>query len=257
MQVGEYCKENNVSFASTPYSISEVDFLVDKCNVPFIKIASMDLVNYPFLEYISHKRLPIILSTGMGSLEEIRQAIDVIEKAGNSNICLLHCISIYPPEISTIRLKNIVGLREEFKNYPIGFSDHSLGIEMASAAVALGAALIEKHFTLDKSKIGMDNQMALEPNEMAQLVQNCHNVHLALGNETRIVFPAELEKRTIMRRSVVYTSDLLAGSVLTKEDLTAKRPGTGYPPEKIGEFVGRIIKRNVTSDTIVLNEDFL
>ena len=139
MEVALYCKTRGIAFASTPYSPSEVDFLVEKCDAPYIKVASMDLVNYPYLEYIARCGVPIVLSTGMGTMEEVRRAVATIEDAGNRNMCLLHCISIYPPEISTIRLNNIVGLRQEFPNYPIGFSDHSLGTEMAAAAVALGA----------------------------------------------------------------------------------------------------------------------
>jgi N-acetylneuraminate synthase len=215
----------------------------------------MDLVNYPFLEYIASCGVPIILATGMGTIEEIRKAVATIENTGNYNLCLLHCISIYPPEIGTIRLNNILGLRIEFPQYPIGFSDHSIGTEMATAAVALGAAIIEKHFTLDRNKIGMDNQMATEPTEMAQLVRNCQNVHAALGNNERIVLPAELEQRKKMRRSVIVTRDLPAGTILTKADLSAKRPGTGLPPEKIEELVGKVLIRDVKADTLVFDSD--
>jgi sialic acid synthase SpsE len=165
-----YCKEVGISFASTPYSKQEVDFLIDQCDVPYIKVASMDLVTYPFLEYIAQKKVPIFLATGMSDINEVKKAVSVIEKAGNHNICLLHCISIYPAEISTINLNNIIGLSEIFPKYPIGFSDHSLGSEMPIASIALGTAMIEKHFTLDKTKIGMDNQMAMEPEEMYTLV---------------------------------------------------------------------------------------
>ena len=172
IEVSEYSKKSGIAFSSTPYSRVEVDFLLEKCNVPYIKVASMDLNNYPYLDYIARSGTPIVLSTGMGELEEIQKAVETIEKTGNKNICILHCISIYPPEMSTIRLNNILGLRENFPDYSIGFSDHSIGTEMASAAVALGACMIEKHFTLDKTKIGMDNQMASEPEEMALLVRN-------------------------------------------------------------------------------------
>lgn len=256
MEVAQYCKEHGIAFASTPYSEAEVDFLVKKSNAPYIKVASMDLVNYPFLEYIASCGVPIILSTGMGTMEEVRKAVAIIEKAGNQNMCLLHCISIYPPELSTIRLNNILGLRKEFPNYPVGFSDHSIGTEMAAAAVALGAALIEKHLTLDRTKIGMDNQMATEPAEMAQLVQNCQNVHIALGDSERIVLPAEMEQRKKMRRSIIATRDLPAGTKLTKTDLGAKRPGTGLPPEKINGLVGKVLIRDVKADTLIFDSDF-
>jgi N-acetylneuraminate synthase len=189
-------------------------------------------------------------------MEEVRKAVTTLEKAGNRSMCLLHCISIYPPELSTIHLNNILGLRKEFPNYPVGFSDHSIGTEMAAAAVALGAAMIEKHLTLDRAKIGMDNQMATEPAEMAQLVRNCQNVHIALGDTERIVLPAEMDQRKKMRRSVIATRDLPAGTKLTKTDLGAKRPGTGLPPEKINELVGKVLIRDVKADTLIFDSDF-
>jgi sialic acid synthase SpsE len=254
-EVAEYSKKKGIAFSSTPYSRKEVDFLLEKCNVPYVKVASMDLNNYPFLDYIARSGAPIVLSTGMGELEEICRAVESIENAGNQNICLLHCVSVYPPEISTIRLKNILGLRKEFPDYPIGFSDHSIGTEMASAAVALGACMIEKHFTLDRTKIGMDNQMATEPKEMALLVQNCHNVQIALGDVERIVFPAEIEQRKKMRRSIIAAKDLKAGTKLTAKVLDAKRPGTGLPPEKISEFVGKTLLRNIEGNTLITEAD--
>lgn len=256
MEVAQYSRERGIAFASTPYSEAEVEFLVEKCNAPYIKVASMDLVNYPFLSYIAKFGVPIFLSTGMGTMEEVRRAVATIEEAGNPNLCLFHCISIYPPEISTIHLNNILGLRKEFPKYPIGFSDHSIGTEMAAAAVALGAAMVEKHLTLDRTKIGMDNQMATEPEEMALLVRQCHNVNIALGGTERIVLPAELEQRTKMRRSIIVTRDMPAGTVLTKNDLNAKRPGTGIPTEKIKDLIGKVLTRDVKADTLIYYSDF-
>lgn len=255
-EVAEYSRNSGIAFASTPYSKAEVDFLLEQCDVPYIKVASMDLNNYPFLDYIASTGAPIVLSTGMGTMDEIRKAVTTIENAGNNNICLLHCISIYPPETSTIRLKNITGLREEFPRYPIGFSDHSMGAEMAAAAIALGACMIEKHFTLDRSKIGMDNQVASEPGEMALLVQGCHNVHSALGDQTRIVLPAEMEQRNKMRRSIIAARDLKSGTKLSADDLDAKRPGTGLPPEKFSELVGKTLLRDIEGDTLIKESDF-
>jgi N-acetylneuraminate synthase len=229
--------------------------LVEKCDAPYIKVASMDLVNYPFLEHIANCGVPIVLSTGMGTMEEIRRAVATIENSGNQNICLLHCISLYPAEISTMRLNNILGLRKEFPKHPIGFSDHSIGTEMSVAAVTMGAAMIEKHFTLDHSIIGMDNQMATEPEEMAQLIRHCHNVHSALGDAERIVLPAELDQRKKMRRSIIATRDLPAGTILTKAHLSAKRPGTALPPEKINELIGRTLIRDIEADTLIFDSD--
>lgn len=257
LEAASFCKEQKIAFASTPYSRQEVDFLLEKCDVPYIKVASMDLNNYPFLEYIAKSGAPIVLATGMSDIEEVRRAVDVIRKVGNKELCLLHCISIYPPEISTIRLKNILGLREEFPDCPIGFSDHSIGIEMSTAAVALGAAMIEKHFTLDRQRIGMDNQMATEPEEMTRMVQSCHNVFQALGERERIVLAEEFAQRKKMRRSVVAARDLKAGTKITEADLDVKRPGDGYPPEKIKDLVGRVLKEDVESDTIIYESDLI
>jgi len=256
-EVAGYSTKSGIDFSSTPYSIGEVDFLLEKCNVPYIKIASMDLTNLHYLEYISKTGAPIVLSTGMGDLAEIKNALRTIENSGNENICLLHCISIYPPDISTVRLNNILGLRDEFPDYPIGFSDHSLGIEIAPAAVALGAAMIEKHLTLDKSKIGMDNQMAIEPDEMKSLVENCHNVSQALGGKERIVNDTELEQRTRMRRSVVAANNLTNGTILKISDLDVKRPGTGVSPDKLDTLLGKKIKRDIDKDYMIKISDVI
>ncbi len=254
--LAEYCINKGIDFSSTPYSREEVDFLLDECKAPFVKVASMDLNNYNFLRYIAKKKAPIVLSTGMSTIEEVRNAVHVIEEVGNNQICLLHCISIYPPELNTIHLHNILGLREEFPQYPIGFSDHSHGVEMAVAATALGVALIEKHLTLDRTKIGMDNQMATEPDEMKQMVYCCLNTQIAMGNRERVVREAELEQIKKMRRSVIVTRDLPAGHILTIEDLDAKRPGTGITADKIDELVGKTLLINKEADTLLETNEY-
>lgn len=255
LDIANYCHQIGIAFSSTPYSCEEVDFLLDKCNAPYIKIASMDINNYDYLHYIARKNVPIVLSTGMAEFDEIKKAVDIIEKAGNSKIILLHCISIYPAAVSTIHLNNIVMLREAFPDYPVGFSDHTLGTEIASAATALGAALIEKHFTLDKSKMGMDNNMAIEPDEFAQLIKNCHNVYEAMGSYQRVVSEAEYAQRKKMRRSVIALHDLENGHVLTRDDLGAKRPGSGIPISEIDSLVGKKLNRNIVADTLIYAED--
>ena len=254
-EIIQYCHEKDIAFSSTPYSNQEVDFLV-RAKVPFIKIASMELNNYDFLEYIAAKDIPIVLSTGMGTIEEVKNAVNIIMNAGNKQICLLHCISIYPAAPETINLNNVVMLKDMFPECVVGFSDHSIGIEMASAAIALGACIIEKHLTLDKNKIGMDNQMATEPDEMKRLVDACRNVHYAMGKYERVVSDDEMEQRTKMRRSVVYLVDKEAGSVINKEDLCCKRPGYGIPPTDIENVIGKKLKKNVCADTIVKMDDF-
>lgn len=256
MDMASYSRERGISFSSTPYCRKEVDFLLEKCDAAFVKVASMELNNYPFLYYIARTGAPMVLATGMGSMDEVRKAVEIIKNAGNTNLCILHCISIYPPELCTIRLKNILGLRQEFPDCPVGFSDHSIGIEIPVAAVALGAALIEKHFTLDKTKIGMDNQMATEPDEMARLVQSCRNVQMALGGTERIVLEAELAQRQKMRRSIVAARNLKAGTVIREGDLDAKRPGTGLAPEHIKDLNGRTLNMDVEKDTLLPADAF-
>jgi len=255
LEMANYCKEIGIDFSSTPYSEPEVDFLVERCEVPFIKIASMEINNYDFLEYIAKKGLPIVLSTGMSEIEEVKKAVEIIETAGNSQIVLLHCISIYPADPKTINLNNIPMLRELFPNYPIGFSDHTLGCEISCAATALGTALIEKHLTLDKTKMGMDNNMAIEPEEMKTLVDNCHNVQFAIGSRERIVREDERAQKLKMGRSVIALRDLEAGTVLTREMLGVKRPGDGISPDQIPSLIGKKLINVVAADCLINKED--
>ena len=256
LELSRYCKKVGIGFASTPYSQKEVDFLVEQCDVPYIKIASMDIVSYPFLKFIASKNVPIVLATGMSDSKEIKKAVDLITNAGNNNICILHCISTYPVSSSRVNLNNIVGLRELLPGYPIGFSDHTLGCEMPVASIALGAALIEKHFTLDKSRIGMDNQMAMEPLEMKSMIEQCKNVYFGLGNKNRIVSIDEIEQRKNMRRSVVTAKDLPMGTIIKQSDLDIKRPGTGIPPQNIKLLIGKKTKRDILKDTLIFYDDF-
>lgn len=255
--MADYCKKIGINFASTPFSKKEVDFLVDKCHANFIKIASMDLNNYPFLEYVANKNVPIMLSTGLSELAEIDKAVRTIEKAGNHKIILLHCISIYPPDFADIHLNNIIGLRTAFPEYPIGFSDHSIGTDIPLAAVALGACVIEKHFTLDKNMFGWDHKISANPEELAELVKCCNDVNIALGSTRRIVSKAEIKKRDAFRRSIVAARDLHAGEIIKENDLDLKRPGTGIQPEMLKFLIGKKIKKEIKYDTLIKEEDFI
>ena len=247
-ELSQYAKENGIDFTSTPYAIREAEFLVTDCDVPFVKIASMELNNLPYLSKLGALGVPLVLSTGMGTLEEIIAAVRVIEEAGNRQIVILHCTSVYPAEPRAMRLQNIAGLRTEFPTYPIGYSDHSIGMEIPVASVALGACLIEKHFTLDRSRIGMDNQMATEPEEMEAMIASCHRVHAALGGTGRILDASERSQAPKMRRSVVTTRQLKAGHVLTEGDLDAKRPGTGIAPGEMHRLIGRVLHEDIDAD---------
>lgn len=250
-ELSAYSREVGIDFASTPYSPQEAAFLVERCNVPFVKIASMELNNLTYLDFLGRLGAPLVLSTGMGTLEEITQAVEVIEKTGNTNLVILHCVSVYPARSASLRLNNIIGLRSEFPRYPIGYSDHSMGVQMATGAIALGACLIEKHFTLDRSRIGMDNHMATEPEEMGRMVKECQSLQVALGGTGRVLDEDEAGQRPKMRRSLVAAKALRAGHVLTREDLDAKRPGTGIPPTQLVTLIGRQLRLDVGEDELI------
>lgn len=255
LDLSRYCRKRGVSFSSTAYSKEEVDFLVEECNAPYIKIASMEINNIEFLRYIGKKNMPIVLSTGMSEMPEIEKAVDTLEDSGAEKIVILHCISIYPTILPSVNLNNIIGLRERFSKYPIGFSDHTEGDAASVAAVALGAGFLEKHFTLDKSKVGMDNAMATEPDEFMRLIQKCRDVQVAMGCKERSVSTEELSQREKMRRSVVSAVHIEKGHRIAEADLDAKRPGTGIPPDKIHEIIGKVAIRDIESDTMIKDED--
>jgi N-acetylneuraminate synthase len=250
-ELAEYARGLGIAFASTPYSSGEVDFLLQECGVPFIKIASMEINNYPYLEYIARTGSAIILSTGMADQEEITRAVDCIRAAGNDNVCVLHCVSIYPAAPSTINLNNIATLRGLYPDLAIGYSDHTLGMETPIAAVALGAPIIEKHFTLDARKIGMDNQMAMEPDSFGAMIRACHGAWESLGSFQRVVSEAELAQRRNMRRSIVSKRAIAAGAVIALEDLDFKRPGDGYSPAETGLVVGRTAAQDIAADEVI------
>lgn len=211
----------------------------------------MELNNAPYLTDLGKLGVPLVLSTGMGLLEEIIEAVRSIESSGNQQIVILHCTSVYPAEPKIIRLQNITGLRSEFPRYPIGYSDHSIGIEIPVASVALGACLIEKHFTLDSSRIGMDNQMATEPEEMQNMISACHRVHAAMGGTGRLLPEEEKWQIPKMRRSIVTKHPLKAGHILTENDLDLKRPGTGISPTQWNKVIGKRLTQDVEKETLL------
>ncbi len=254
-ELSDYSKIAGIDFSSTPYSKEEVDYLVDTIEAPFIKISSMEINNLKFLEYIGFKGKPIILSTGMSTLEEIKNAVQVIEDTGNKKICILHCVSNYPAKAEEINLRNITMLKDVFPKYEVGYSDHTIGCEVAAAAVALGAKVIEKHFTLDNTKNGMDNSMATEPEEMKKLVTACHNVSSAMGSSKRILSDIELNQALKMRRSLVTAREIKKGDILTETDLEAKRPGDGIPPIRLKELIGHRLTKDYPKGYLIRKED--
>jgi sialic acid synthase SpsE len=256
LQMKKFSDELGIDCTSTPFSKKEVDFLVDKIKAPFIKIASMDLNNYPFLDYVARKGKPIVISTGLSELYEIDKAIRTIERAGNYQIVILHCISIYPPKDEQVNLNNIDTLRTLYPKYPIGFSDHTLGITIPVASVVKGVCLIEKHFTLDKNMEGWDHKVSANPEEMALICSETKRVHAALGS-TRIQVQERPDRIESFRRSIVTTRAIKAGEVIGKNDLDFKRPATGIAPEFFDQVVGRTAKVDLALDKPFLLSDLV
>lgn len=253
-ELSVYCKSIEIDFASTPYSIDEVDFLIDECEVPFIKVASMDINNFNLLKHIAKRNIQVILSTGMSDFNEIISAVHLLESTGLNKIVILHCNSLYPTKYNEVNLKNLITLANEFPKHTIGFSDHTIGIETAIASIALGAKIVEKHFTLDSSKIGMDNQMATEPELFEKMVNSCKNVHDSLGGFERIVNEKELDQRQKMRRSIIAKVYIKKGEVITNNHLSAKRPGTGIPLDEWDKILGKTAKVDIEEDCLIYPE---
>jgi sialic acid synthase SpsE len=249
IELSNYCKTIGIDFCSTPFSIEEVD-LLQQLDVPFFKTASMDINNFDLLKHMASYNKPIILSTGMSTIGEIERAIKTIEDAGNNQIIILHCISIYPPKYEDINLNNIPMLQKVF-DYPIGFSDHSIGTSIPLASIALGSCIIEKHFTLDKDMPGWDHQISASPTELREIVKEGKNIQIALGSFKRIISEDEKEKKDKFRRSVVTSKQLFEGHIIKKEDLAVKRPGTGIQPEEVIYLLGRKLKRDLGEDELL------
>jgi sialic acid synthase SpsE len=247
LSMKKFADEIGIDCTSTPFSKHEVDFLVNNLKAPFIKVASMDLNNYPFLEYIARKGKPMVLSTGLSELYEIDKAIRTIENAGNKQIVILHCISIYPPKDRQVNLNNIDTLRTLYPDYPIGFSDHTLGTTIPVASVVKGVCLIEKHFTLDKNMEGWDHKVSANAEEMKVICTETKRVSEALGS-TRIQVQEQPDRIESFRRSIVTTRAIKAGEVIRPEDVDFKRPATGIAPEYVQLVIGRTAKVDLECD---------
>lgn len=256
LDMKKFADEVGIDCSSTPFSKREADFLVDQLKTPFIKVASMDLNNLPFLKYLARKNKPMVISTGLSELYEIDKAVKTIEDEGNRQIVILHCVSTYPPKDEDVNLNNIKTLMASYPDYPIGFSDHTLGTSIPTAAVAIGACLIEKHFTMDKNMEGWDHKVSATPDEMKDLVENSKRVVTAMGSY-RISAPESEEKKVEFRRSIVVTGDLPKGTVLKAEHLDYKRPGTGIAPGMTDFVIGRTLKRDLKFDHILTLGDLV
>lgn len=248
------CDQIGIDFACTPFSHSEVDLLV-RIGVPFIKLSSTEITNIPLLQHAGKTGLPLVISTGMGTGAEIQEAIRAVEETGNRRIVLLHCVSLYPPKDEQMNINNIDWLCERF-GYPTGFSDHTIGTAIPLAAVAKGACVIEKHFTLDRSLPGWDHKVSATPEEMKQIVEDSRRIRAALGNYERELSEEERDSRRLFRRSVVAAREITAGKVIEINDLDAKRPGTGLSPSRMKQIVGKTALRTIGCDELLSEEDF-
>ncbi|MBJ88491.1 MAG: pseudaminic acid synthase [Woeseia sp.] len=239
-------RELGLSVFSSPFDATAVDFL-EQFDPPAYKIASFELVDLPLIRYVAKKRRPVIMSTGMATLSEIQAAVDVARDAGSESLCLLHCTSAYPTPVRDANLMTIEMLAENF-DIAVGISDHTLGITVPVAAVALGACLIEKHLTLRRADGGPDSGFSLEPMELKELVDNVHAAHSARGNVRFAASNSELPQIQL-RRSLYVVADICAGELFTSQNLRSIRPGYGLPPAKYDDVIGRRAKENVARGT--------
>jgi len=254
VKIKDYCDKKGIIFLSTPFDYESVDFL--KSLVPLYKIGSGEITNLPFLEYIAKKGKPIILSTGMSTLGEVEEAVKTIINVNSSlPLVLLHCVSNYPAKYEDVNLKAMLTLKEAFK-LPVGYSDHTLGIEIAIAAIALGAKVIEKHFTLDRDLPGPDHKASLESDELKKMVKAIRNVEKVLGNGIKKPAQSELKVMKVARRSLVVARDIRAGEVVKESDILIKRPGTGILPKFKEIIIGMRLTRDVKKDNPFDWEDF-
>lgn len=252
-QIKKYCDDIGIDFSSTGFCNEEVDFLVNELNVPFIKVASMDVNNIPLLKYIAKKGKPVVISTGLCELSDVVGAIECLEKNGCKQIVVLHCVSIYPPDDSQVNLNNIEMYKKVFE-YPIGYSDHTLGTIAPIMSLTMGVCMIEKHFTLDKNMFGWDHKISANPEELKDICDAAKRGYVMLGTYKKVVSENK-ERREAFQRSIVAARDIKAGEVLKEEDLDYKRPGTGIPPKYYQHVVGRTAKKDIAFDSVIFWDD--
>ena len=249
--LAEHCRQRGIEFLSSPFDREAVDEL-DALDVAALKVASFELVDLPFIRYIASKRRPVILSTGMATLGEVEDALEAVREGGSPDVVVLQCASVYPAPPGVMNLRAIPTMKAAF-GIPVGLSDHTLGIHVPVAAVALGADVIEKHFTLDRSQSGPDHPFAIEPDELRDMVAQVRDVEAALGDGHKRGPSAEeaVEMYTKARRSVVAAVPIPAGTRVRREMLTVKRPGHGIKPKLIDALVGRVATRDIDFDEVV------
>ena len=246
-----HCANREIGFFSTGFDIESVNFLAGLGQELF-KIPSGEITNLPFLQYIGGLRKKVLISTGMSNMHEVAASISALESAGTpkDKITVLHCTSSYPAEMSDVNLRAMLSIQGEF-GVDVGYSDHTLGTEVAIAAVALGAKVIEKHFTLDRNMSGPDHKASLEPDELIKMVAGIRSIEKALGDGNKVITQNELQNRSVARKSIVASRDIQVGEVFTVDNLTTKRPGTGISPMEWEQVIGTKAKQSYIKDDLI------
>lgn len=244
-----YCDKVGIRFMSTPFDHDSIEFL-DKLGMEIWKIPSGEITNLPYLIRIAQLKKPVILSTGMSTMEDINNAIVVLKENGVGELTVLHCTTEYPTPFTDVNLKAMLSIKEKF-NVNVGYSDHTKGIEVPIAASALGALVIEKHFTLDNTMEGPDHKASLEPDELKKMVDSIRHIELALGSGVKEPAKSEIKNMKIARKSIIAKKGIKAGEAFTEENLTVKRPGNGISPMKWFEVIGEIAVRDFEEDELI------
>lgn len=246
-----HCMSRGIQFFSTAFDLESIDLLVE-LGLDRFKIPSGEITNLPYLRHVGRHGYPIILSTGMASLEEIGRALEVIEQAGTrrDRVTVLHCNTEYPTPMADVNLRAMVSIRETF-GVAVGYSDHTRGIEVPIAAIALGASVVEKHFTLDRSLPGPDHDASLEPDELKAMVSAIRNIEVALGDGVKRPSVSEEKNKPIARKSLVASQSIRAGELFSEQNITVKRPGTGLSPMRWDQVLGRKAPRSFEPDDLI------
>lgn len=245
----DHCHKVGIQFLSSPFDMASADLLAEM-DVPLFKVPSGEITNLPFLRHIASKKRAVILSTGMSTLGEVEEAVQVITTSGAPKLTLLHCVTEYPAPYAEVNLRAMETLRAAF-GLSVGYSDHTPGTEIAIAAAALGAEVIEKHFTLDRSLSGPDHKASLEPAELQKMVESIRHVEAAMGTGIKLPAPCEASNISVARKSLVAARALPAGHKLTGEDLEIKRPGNGLAPKLLPVLIGRTLRAEVVKDELI------
>ncbi len=249
LELKAYCDKVGISFLSTPFDLESIDFL-NSIDMPFWKIPSGEVTNLPYLLALARTGKPVVMSTGMCEMAEIRAAVDLLQENGTKEIRLLHCNTEYPTPYEDVNLRAMQTMRDAF-GLEVGYSDHTRGIEVPVAAVALGATIIEKHFTLDRNMEGPDHRASLEPDELAAMVSAIRHIEKALGSGDKAPSPSEMKNINVARKSIVAQKEIKAGEMFTEENITVKRPGTGISPMKWFEVLGAKAPRDFHEDELI------